>query len=147
MSRVLSYFRRHPEWPYSKLFGVIAAISLWRVARTSSVGIGLGDFPTVFPKFSLGNQLMYLYSTLLMVCVVRPSKWVHAVGAGMAMGVIGGRVWVFILLTLDGRPDLEGSVWERVMILMSLVLWHMYQSAMLGQREGRSSGRITTTSR
>lgn len=126
--------RRAARLAILRLFPLLAAVSLWRLERTSTLSLSVMSIPD-----PVMTAALYAYAALLAAVAVSPYPMAKAqpVGAALAVLVIGGRLMAFVGLYLGGRPDLEGSVWERLWILVAMLIWHwsiaIYETA---QRRG-----------
>ena len=113
--------RRTARTVIVRLYPLLAAVSLWRIERTSTL-----DPRLLFLSGRVSTVALYFYAVLLVIAAAAPRQraTIHAVGAALAVLVIGGRLIAFIGIYFDGRPDLEGTVWERAWLLMSMLIWH-----------------------
>ena len=116
-----------------RLCPLLAAVSLVRISNTSTL-----ELEAFLPDRVLTFGL-YVYALLLVAMAASPARTIrlHPVGAALAVFIIGGRVMAFVSLYLDGRPDLEGSVWERAWILVSMLVWHLTVSVYWASHEGQ----------
>lgn len=124
--------RRAARVSVLRLYPLLAAVSLVRISNTSTLELEL------FLSDRVLTFGLYTYALLLVAMAASPTRTIRLqpVGAALAVFIIGGRVMAFVSLCLDGRPDLEGSVWERAWILASMLIWHWTVSIYGASREG-----------
>lgn len=125
-----------PRLTLLRLFPLLGAVALWRVEATSAVEMSLWALTGV-----AAHVCLFGYAALLLVLAVCPMRvgWLHPIGSALAVLVIGGRMAGFAQIMFDGRPDLEGAVWERAWLLAAVLIWHWTASAMIGRAKARGT--------
>ena len=128
--------RRLPIATVLRLFPLLGAVTLWRVESTSLVEPNLWAF-----SGAPAHVCLVWYGLTLAVLAVCPYRlgFMHPASAALAVLVIGGRTAAFAQIMLDGRPDLEGAVWERVWLLLAVLIWH-WTAAAISARNVVSGG-------
>lgn len=107
------------------LFALFVAFALVSFIWFSQVPVQLFIFPAWFSTMCIG-----IYALIMMTIPFWKTRHfeLHAIGAALAVLVFTGRGLGFLEIVLvEDRYDLIAAVFERVFIIIGLVIWHSAQ--------------------
>lgn len=97
------------------------AVAVWRIMATTEVELHWG-----FDVGPLPKVIGWSYAALVLSLFAGWERlWSHTVGMVLASLFFGARLGGFFALMSNGRPDLEGAVWERLILILVLFLMHL----------------------
>jgi len=103
------------------------------VAALSSVPLNL-----VVVSGGWGKTLAYLYASVIVYSMIRPSLQIHKIGSYLAVAFFFGRASGFIELMMHRDEwSLTAAVLARIVLGASIVVWHLAAGAWAAQLAGQ----------